>query len=57
LSLIALHRIGGLKIAHSAQTGSPENAADGRRRDARQLGDMLSGEALLTQRDNFIDHG
>jgi hypothetical protein len=56
LPLIALHRLGGLKVAHSAQSDAPEDTADGRRRDACELGDMLSGEALATQRNDFIAH-
>lgn len=52
-----VNRFDGLKIAHPAQPGAPENAADGRRRDAGDLGDMLPGEALAAQRDDFIDQG
>lgn len=46
LALVAFDRLGWLEIAQAVETGAFEHAAHCRRADARNLGDMLSGEAM-----------
>ena len=48
-ALIAPHRLGRLQIAYPVQAQPPQDATDGRRRDADFGGDLLAGVALPAQ--------
>jgi len=56
LAFVASDRFGRFEVAQAAQAGAFENAAHCRRANARDLGDMLSGEALAAPRDDIVDH-